>query len=113
MPSTSELITRRKALLTLMTLRVILDALGLPGSVPFLTTRDGMHSVMSDVILEAEMVAFSDTTGSIDGKLYPWFPHFPMLSCASEFWRIRSLVESTAVGPRHKVRKTHEEVPVM
>ena len=60
-----------------MKIRVILDALGLPGSVPFLTTRAGMHSVMSDVILEAEMVAFSDTTGGIDGKLYPWFPHLP------------------------------------
>ena len=27
---------------------------------------------MSDVILEAEMVAFSDTTERIDGKSYPY-----------------------------------------
>ena len=64
-----------------MTLRVVLDALGLPGSVPPLTTRKGMHSVMSDVILEAEMVAFSDATGSIDGKQYLRFSHlfYPQL----------------------------------
>ncbi|CCM02607.1 uncharacterized protein FIBRA_04710 [Fibroporia radiculosa] len=37
-----------------------------------------------NVILEAEMVAFSDPIGAID-----------------EFWRIRSLIASTAIGPRH------------
>ncbi|KAF9653358.1 DNA ligase/mRNA capping enzyme, partial [Thelephora ganbajun] len=76
--------------------QVILDALGLPGSVVPPNARNGMPCVMSDVILEAEMVAFSDSSGRID-----------------EFWRIRSLVESTAVGPRHKGRKMHEETPVI
>lgn len=50
--------------------RVILDALGLPGSVVPSTARRGMSRVVSDVILEAEMVAFSDITGGIDGELY-------------------------------------------
>lgn len=72
-----------------------------------------MSCVMSDVILEAEMVPFSDTTGRIDGKSY-FIPRVsPTLSCFSEFWRIQSLVESTAVGPRHKVRKIREEAQVM
>ena len=62
-------------MLTLITPRVILDALGLPGSVVPSSTRTEMSRVMSDVILEAEMVAFSDTTERIDGKLYPCFSH--------------------------------------
>jgi hypothetical protein len=56
-----------------MTRRVALDALGLPGSAVPPRTRNGMPCVTSDVILEAEMVAFSDTTGRIDGKSYPCF----------------------------------------
>jgi hypothetical protein len=48
--------------------RVVLDVLGLPGSVVPSTARNGMSSIMNDVILEAEMVAFSDTTERIDGK---------------------------------------------
>jgi hypothetical protein len=68
---------------------------------------------MSDLILEAEMVAFSDTTGGIDGKLYPFSRVTLMLIFSPEFWRIRSLVESTAVGPRHKVRKAQEQTPMM
>lgn len=71
-----------------------------------------MSCIMSDVILEAEMVAFSDTTERIDGKSYLILVS-PTLSCFSEFWRIRSLVESTAVGPRHKVRKIREEAQMM
>ena len=34
-----------------------------------------MPCVSNDVILEAEMVAFSDTTGGIDGKSRPHTPH--------------------------------------
>ncbi|KAH9840015.1 uncharacterized protein C8Q71DRAFT_745448 [Rhodofomes roseus] len=40
--------------------------------------------IKRSVVLEAEMVAYSDTLDRID-----------------EFWRIRSLIGSTAVGPRH------------
>lgn len=55
-------------------LRIILDALGLPGSVISLTARNGMSCIAGDVILEAEMVAFSNITERIDGKsrLFPW-----------------------------------------
>lgn len=81
MASISELVERKgRALLTLVTSRVILDALGLPGSAVPLSTRDGIPCVMSDVILEAEMVAFSDTTDGIDGKLIlaPHVSHFKL-----------------------------------
>ncbi|VDB87531.1 unnamed protein product [Peniophora sp. CBMAI 1063] len=47
--------------------------------------------VKKEAILEAEMVAFNDQQGRID-----------------EFWHIRSLVENTAYGIRHKPRKTLE-----
>ncbi|KAJ3484873.1 hypothetical protein NLI96_g5327 [Meripilus lineatus] len=40
--------------------------------------------VSENVVLEAEMVAYSDALDRID-----------------EFWRIRSLITSTAIGPRH------------
>jgi DNA ligase 4 len=72
-----------------------------------------MPSVMSDVILEAEMVAFSDDTERIDGKSYPCSLTCTTLNYSLEFWRIRSLIESTAVGSRHKVRKMFEETPAM
>jgi len=71
-----------------------------------------MPCVTSDVILEAEMVAFSDATGGIDGDRVLMF-RIPPLTRYPEFWRIRSLVESTAIGPRYKVRKVHEQTPVM
>ncbi|KAI0080151.1 hypothetical protein K474DRAFT_1704941 [Panus rudis PR-1116 ss-1] len=71
---------------------VVRDALGLPhpkeGS-----SEDKWSPVSSDyaprlkknIILEAEMVAFSDTLSRVD-----------------EFWRIRSLIASTARGVRHR-----------
>ena len=90
-----------------------MDALGLPGSAAPSSKRSGMSCVMRDAIIEAEMVAFSDTTGRIDGISYLFSCLSPSLSCRTEFWRIRSLIESTAVGPRHKVRKMHEETPAM
>ena len=74
MLSISEIFPRRRnALLTPVASRVILDALGLPGSVVPLNIRTGMSCVMSDVILEAEMVAFSDTAERIDGESYLFF----------------------------------------
>ena len=90
-----------------------MDTLGLPGSVVPLRARNGMPCVKSDAIFEAEMVAFSDTTGRIDGKSYHRSRVASLFSCYSEFWRIRSLIESTAVGPRHKVRKADEQTPAM
>ena len=90
-----------------------MDALGLPGSVVPLWARNGMPCVMSDLILEAEMVAFSDATGGIDGNCTLVSRVTLMLSFSLEFWRIRSLVESTAVGPRHKVRKAQEQTLMM
>ena len=77
-----------------------------------LSKTTGMSCVMSDAMIEAEMVAFSDTTGRFDGMSCRFLSRLP-LSCPAEFWRIRSLVESTAVGPRHKVRKIYEESPAM
>ncbi|KAJ3556675.1 hypothetical protein NM688_g1893 [Phlebia brevispora] len=59
----------------------ILDALGLSLSDP----EDKAGSVKNNVIVDAEMIAYSDTLGSVD-----------------EFWRIRSLIASTAVGPRRR-----------
>lgn len=50
--------------------------------------------VTTDIILEAEMIAFSDTLGRID-----------------EFWRIRSLVESTARGVRSNRKISCVELP--
>ncbi|GBE86340.1 predicted protein [Sparassis crispa] len=47
-------------------------------------TNSVAGKINKNVILEAEMVAFSDTLNKID-----------------EFWRIRSLVASTALGVRH------------
>ncbi|KZT07561.1 uncharacterized protein LAESUDRAFT_115651 [Laetiporus sulphureus 93-53] len=63
----------------------ILDALGIG------TT---CCKVKTNAILEAEMVAFSDSLDRVD-----------------EFWRIRSIIASTAVGPRRVKGKeaTHEE----
>lgn len=72
-----------------------------------------MPSVVSDVILEAEMVAFSDATERIDGEWRPCFLTCTILNRPLEFWRIRSLIESTAVGSRHKVRKLPEETPAV
>ena len=93
--------------------RVILDALGLPGSVVPSTARSGMVPVTSEVILEAEMVAFSDATERIDGKLCSGSPSRTKINYSSEFWRIRSLIESTAIGPRHKVREITKETAAM
>jgi len=46
---------------------------------------------MSDVILEAEMVAFSDTTERIDGKSYPYSSN---LSYVKMFFRVLENPES-------------------
>ena len=71
------------------------------------------------VILDAEMVAFSDSNDSIDGKFTtnPVSSNYQHLSV--EFWRIRSLVSSTARGPRYRMFATpkapiesHEEPSV-
>ncbi|EMD39194.1 hypothetical protein CERSUDRAFT_122630 [Gelatoporia subvermispora B] len=62
---------------------IICDALGLSGNSAASIISKCM--VKRNIILEAEMVAFSDTLGRID-----------------EFWRIRSLIASTAIGVRHK-----------
>lgn len=77
--------------MTLITPRVILDALGLPGSAVPSTTRTEMSRVMSDVILEAEMVAFSDATERIDGRSYPYSSH---LSYVKPFFRVLENSES-------------------
>ena len=76
MQSISELVIREgKTLLIPVAPRTVLDALGLPGSAVPTRTRNGMCSVTGDVILEAEMVAFSDATGGIDGKSRPCLLH--------------------------------------
>jgi DNA ligase-4 len=76
-----------------------------------------MGKVTKNVILDAELVAFSDYLGKIDGKCpnYPYDGPNP-LSELSEFWRIRSLITSTARGARasmfgapHKQADSHDE----
>ncbi|RPD64481.1 hypothetical protein L226DRAFT_545021 [Lentinus tigrinus ALCF2SS1-7] len=64
---------------------IVCDALGISRQP---STGDGQAdepSLKQDIVVEAEMVAFSETTNRID-----------------EFWRIRSLIASTAIGVRHK-----------
>jgi hypothetical protein len=78
-------------------------------------TRSGTPWVTSDIILEAEIVAVSDTNESIDGKYFLVPYGTPRNTyCRQEFRRIRSLVEDTAVGPRREVHKRHQrcEFPV-
>ncbi|PIL24908.1 hypothetical protein GSI_12795 [Ganoderma sinense ZZ0214-1] len=70
---------------------IICDALGVTRR-PSMSARAHSAPVAvapafaKDIIIEAEMVAFSDVLGRID-----------------EFWRIRSLIGSTAMGVRHKL----------
>jgi hypothetical protein len=86
--------------------RVILDALGLFVSLAPSGTRNSTPWVTSDMILEAETVAFFDTNESIECKYFLVPYGTPQNAyCRPEFWRIRSLVENTAVGPRREVRK--------
>ena len=92
MPSTSEpVMPRRRALFDTSDARVILDALGLPGSVVPLSRRNGIPCVTSDTILEAEMVAFSDSTERIDGKSHHCFSR---LLYAKLFFRVLENSES-------------------
>lgn len=71
---------------------VIVDALGLSDN-----PSDGKNTteIKQNVIVEAEMVAYSDTVGRVD-----------------EFWRIRSLIASTAIGPRHRAHTSKPVSPV-
>ncbi|KAI0700149.1 hypothetical protein C8T65DRAFT_831678 [Cerioporus squamosus] len=55
------------------------DSSGVQGTIP------AKASFQQNIVVEAELVAFSEATDRID-----------------EFWRIRSLVASTAVGVRHR-----------
>ncbi|KAI0358264.1 hypothetical protein OH77DRAFT_1449955 [Trametes cingulata] len=68
---------------------VIYEALGLTGSDEQLADEQEDTSsrlrFSKSIVVEAEMVAYSDVLGRID-----------------EFWRIRSLIASTAIGVRHK-----------
>lgn len=48
------------------------------------------------------MVAFSDILDRIDGALTPVVPTSLLMYGVTEFWRIRSLIGSTAMGVRHK-----------
>ncbi|KAH9893240.1 hypothetical protein C8Q73DRAFT_746032 [Cubamyces lactineus] len=61
---------------------VIYDALGLTGLTDNHRTVEPLFG--KSIVVEAEMVAFSEVLGRID-----------------EFWRIRSLIASTAIGVRH------------
>lgn len=46
-------------------LRTVLNALSLSGTDR--CRKDGMRSIKHDIIVEAEMVAFSDALGQVDG----------------------------------------------
>ena len=56
----------------------------------------------NNIIVEAEMVAFSDILDRIDGALAPILLTSLLMYGVTEFWRIRSLIGSTAMGIRHK-----------
>ena len=71
--------------LTAKTRSIILDALGLSSTSP--STAGNNIVIKRNAIVEAEMVAFADDIGRVD-----------------EFWRIRSLIASTAIGPRHRAQ---------
>ena len=69
------------------------------------------------IILEAEMVAFSETDDRIDGSSRIHLDDFLVVltNWLAEFWRIRSLVGSTAYGVRHhtlKPQDSQEEIPL-
>ena len=56
-----------------------------------------------NIVVEAEMVAYSDSLACVDGQYmhaHVEMKPIPILS-NTEFWRIRSLVASTAIGARH------------
>ncbi|KAI0091748.1 hypothetical protein BDY19DRAFT_991426 [Irpex rosettiformis] len=69
---------------------IIREALGLSEEEATENPKSLRHTprITANAILEAEMVAFSDTLDKVD-----------------EFWRIRSLIASTAKGVRHRPRK--------
>ncbi|KAL4248499.1 ATP-dependent DNA ligase family protein [Abortiporus biennis] len=67
---------------------LIREALGLPDRHDENAQKyfdNGRCKIKKNIIIEAEMVAYSDTLDKID-----------------EFWRIRSLIASTAMGVRHR-----------
>jgi hypothetical protein len=84
--------------------RVIRDALGLPGANTSYD-RKGKVNIERDIIIEAELVAFSDVSGRVDGRGLVITPDSFRANCGpTEFWRIRSLIESTSAGPRrHRI----------
>lgn len=89
-------------------LRIIRDALCLshPGRARDApeTSSKGLPRIKRNIILDAEMVAFSDPLNRIDGALCSNVSNSDTLrsSCRPEFWRIRSLISSTALGVRRK-----------
>ena len=84
--------------------RIICDALGLghlagQGN----SSITPQPSFKKNIIVEAEMVAFSDALDRIDGTILCIHQEIPFRTIAStEFWRIRSIIATTAVGVRHK-----------
>ncbi|KAG8788433.1 hypothetical protein FRC15_004408 [Serendipita sp. 397] len=93
---------------------IIRTALGIPQEhfqQPFLMER-ATHiqlrkGFQTTVILEAEMVAFSERTRSIDGMVRIKSLNLVDHQCLVEFWRIRDLIATTAQGPRRRVRRVH------
>ncbi|KAF7796819.1 hypothetical protein EIP86_008003 [Pleurotus ostreatoroseus] len=76
--------------------QLILEALGLSAHS---SQEPATIKVHNSAIVEAEMVAYSSALGRID-----------------EFWRIRSLIGSTAIGPRRRVprsRPTKNHAPLV
>ena len=88
--------------------RIIRDSLGIPDpSLPQEVRKDCLPRIKQDIVIEAEMVAFSDTDNRIDGKQLRSLMCINGLTATrvSEFWRIRSLISSTAIG----VRRAHHK----
>lgn len=92
--------------------RVIRDALNLadPALDPQMRGKS-VPRIKQDIILEAEMVAFSDTHNRIDGEPEHIYIRPHGAERPPEFWRIRSLIGSTAIGVRRQShRKTNPEL---
>lgn len=70
-----------------------------------------MVTTTTTAIIEAEMVAYSDELQSIDGQSFSPLVHGPRLETLicmrSEFWRIRSIIESASCGERAHMRRTY------
>ncbi|TFY72020.1 hypothetical protein EVG20_g1000 [Dentipellis fragilis] len=86
--------------------QIIMDALGLQRSSADNAEQnpDDRRKIHHNIVLEAEMVAFSTQRNRVDGMFNELNSDLVLTTAGgfAEFWRIRSLIESTAKGVRGK-----------